>query len=224
MKGATQRHRRFSGVTVPRWYPGRDSTFHAPLAGIFYSTKVRDRLDWWRNNKASSSVIQALQAGVKLEFTAGPPSPLRTSTLLVNDQDVAFMLEDLAKGDHSGSYQPLISGAADYLACACVHTQPVGKRLTILNFLHVNAACRKYSCRYEGIKDLPALLRPGDWMMSLDLSAAFWHVPLHVKAVKYLSFHFALPLSFVDEAGVRHPTPIPPGAYAVDDYIVIERT
>ena len=119
------------------------------------------------------------------------------------------MLEDLAKGDCLGAYQPLISGAADYLARARVHSQPGGKRL---NFRRVNAACRKYSCRYEGIKDLPALLRPSDWMLSLDLSAAFWHVPLHVQAAKCLSFHFTLPRSFVDEEGVRHPTPVPPGA------------
>ena len=224
MKGALQRRRRSSGVPVPRWYPGRGSAFHAPPAGVFYSTKVRARLDWWRQNNASSSVIRALQAGVKLDFTAGPPRPLRTAPLLVKDQDVAFMLEDLAKGDRLGAYQPLISGAADYLARARVHAQPGGKRRTILNFRHVNAACRKYSCRYEGIKDLPALLRPGDWMLSLDLSAAFWHVPLHVQAAKYLSFHFALPQSFVDEAGVRHATPIPPGAYVVDDYIVVERS
>ena len=71
-----------------------------------------------------------------------------------------------------GAYQPLLSGAADFLARARVHTQPSGNRRTILNFWHVNAACRKHSCRYE---DLPTLLRPGDRILSLDLSAAFWH-------------------------------------------------
>ena len=61
-------------------------------------------------------------------------------------------------------------------------------------------------------------------MLSLDLSAAFWHVPLHNQAAKYLSFHFALPLSFTDAEGVQRPTPMPPGAYRVDDYIVVERS
>ena len=48
--------------------------------------------------------------------------------------------------------------------------------------------------------------------------------PLHKQASKYLSFHFALPLSFTDAAGVQRPTPLQPGAYRVDDYIVVERS
>ena len=47
-------------------------------------------------------------------------------------------------------------------------------------------------------------------MLSLDLSDAFWHVPLHVQAAKNLSFHFDLPLYFTDAAGARHQTPLPP--------------
>ena len=39
------------------------------------------------------------------------------------------MLEDLAKGDCLGDYQPLISGATYLLARARVHAQPGGKRL-----------------------------------------------------------------------------------------------
>ena len=119
MKGALQRRRRSSGVPVPRWYPGRGSAFHAPPAGVFYSTKVRARLDWWRHNNASSSVIRALQVGVKLEFTAGPPRPLRTSPILVQDQDVAFMLEDLAKGDRLEL--PVDTGRRGYMICVPIN-------------------------------------------------------------------------------------------------------
>ena len=185
-------------------------------------------MSWWRAPRtgASAAVIRALAAGVKLEFiNETPPPPLRTSPLLVDDKDVAFCLEDLAKGDTLGAYQPLVAGAEDYLSRTRVHTQPNGKRRVVHNYRRINDACVKYACRYEGVKDLNRLLRPGDWLLSLDLSAAFWHVPLHRQAARFLSFHFALPLEYIDDRGVRRPTPLPPGAYIVDDqYIVVERS
>jgi hypothetical protein len=212
------------GATLPRWYPGRGSAIWAPPVRIFYSSRVRASLGWWRDNDASAAILRCLSAGVKLTFTSAPPSPLRTSPLLIEPKDVEFALEDLAKGDRLGAYQPLVSGGSDYLARSRVHTQPGGKRRIILNFRHVNAACKKQSCRYEGIRDLSTLLRPGDWLLSLDLSAAFWHVPLHASAAKYLSFHFALPRFYIDTDGTRRSTPAPSGSYIVDDYIVVERS
>ena len=216
--------RRVMGTPIPRWFPGRGTALWAPQVKIFYSSKVRANLGWWRDHDASAKILQCLGAGVKLNFTSAPPSPLRTSPLLVEPQDVEFVLEDLDKGDRLGAYQPLVSGGADYLARSRVHTQPNGKRRIILNFRHVNAACQKQTCRYEGVKDLHTLLRPGDWLLSLDLSAAFWHVPLHLSAARYLSFHFAVPRSYVHPDGSRRPIPPPPGSYIVDDYHVIERS
>ena len=209
---------------VARWFPGRGSATWAPDVRIFYSTKVRASIGWWRDHAASRSVINVLSAGVKIDFAGKPPSPLRFSPLLVADCDTEFALEDLAKGDSLGAYQPLVPGGADYLSRTRVHTQPNGKRRVVHNYRAINAAVKKQSCRYEGVKDLPSLLRPGDWLLSLDLSAAFWHVPLHRQAARYLSFHFALPRCYTNASGVRCPTPQPPGSYLVDNYIVVERS
>ena len=213
---------------VPRWYPGRGSTTWAPDVRIFYSSKIRASMAWWRapTTGASATVIQALAAGVKLTFiNDAPPPPFQTSPLLVDIKDVAFCLEDLTKGDSLGAYQPLVAGGKDYLSRTRVHTQPNGKRRVVHNYRRINDACVKQTCRYESIKDLNQLLRPDDWLLSLDLSAAFWHVPLHRQAARYLSFHFALPLEYIDLAGVRQRTPIPRGAYVVEGrYIVVERS
>jgi hypothetical protein len=137
-----------------------------------------------------------------------------------------FVLEDLGKGDSLGAYQPLVPGGSDYLSRTRVHTQPNGKRRVVHNYRRINDACVKSSCRYEGVKDLHRLLRPRDWLLSLDLSAAFWHIPLHKQAARYLSFHFALPLCYTDAAGQCHRVTPPTGAYVVEgeDYMVVERS
>ena len=91
----------------------------------------------------------------------------------------------------------------------------------VLNFRAINAACRKLSCRFEQLRDLPTVLRRGDWMLSMDIAAAFWHVPIAPESQQYLSWHLALPPTIAD---------LPPGAYWVYDengcrkYAVIERS
>ena len=210
---------------VARWYPGRGTATWAPPVRLFYSSKVRASIGWWKDNAASKSVLRILSAGVKLDFVAGkPPPPLRFAPLLVAEIDTEFALDDLAKGDSLGAYQPLVPGGADYLSRTRVHTQPNGKRRVVHNYRVINAACTRKTCRYESVKDLPSLLRPNDWLLSLDLSAAFWHVPLHRQSARYLSFHFALPLAYTDSLGQRHETPRVPGSYIVDDYMVVERS
>ena len=66
-------------------------------------------------------------------------------------------------------------------------------------------------------------------MLSLDISGAFWHVPLHKDTAHYLSFHFALPEFVRRPGGLLEPVPLQPGGYWVtaDDgsrYQVIERS
>ena len=39
--------------------------------------------------------------------------------------------------------------------------------------LDLNDCTVKKPCTYEQVKDLPSVLRPDDWMISLDAEAAF---------------------------------------------------
>ncbi len=46
---------------------------------------------------------------------------------------------------------------------------------------------------------LKSVVRPQDWMLSLDVESAFFHVPIHPKHRKFFSSHLTLPL-FVKNA------------------------
>ncbi|CAH1242611.1 Hypp6890 [Branchiostoma lanceolatum] len=42
----------------------------------------------------------------------------------------------------------------------------------------------------EGLQDLKSLIRPGDWMTSLDIQDAYFHIPIHPSFRKLLRFQF----------------------------------
>ena len=44
------------------------------------------------------------------------------------------------------------------------------------------------SCCYKGLKVLWHLLQHNDWMLSLDLQDAYWHIPVVQNHSKYLTF------------------------------------
>ena len=225
-----QARRRTGSHPVPRWYPGRGTSFVAPPAGVFYSSRLRANIAWWREARAPRGILQTLAAGVKLDFHT-TPKPFKLSPLLVAEHDVPFALADLEKGDRLGAYGPLLPGGEDFLCRSRVDTRPgSGKQRTVLNFRRINEYVKKSTCRYENIKDLPKIMQPGDYLLSLDCAGAFWHVPLHDSTAHFLSFHFALPEFMRDPSGELRRVPLQLGGYWVEAsstlgrYQVVERT
>jgi len=55
------------------------------------------------------------------------------------------------------------------LSRTLVDTRPGNaKQRVVHNYRRINDYAKKRTCRYENVKDLPQLLRPGDYMLSFD--------------------------------------------------------
>ena len=76
----------------------------------------------------------------------------------------------------------------------------------------LNEVTTKRPCRYELLRDLPSVLRPNDWMLSVDAEAAFWSVPIHRTSRKFMSSHYALP-AFYHVHGQPIFVPLQAGGY-----------
>jgi hypothetical protein len=57
-----------------------------------------------------------------------------------------------------------------------------------------NEATVKRQTSYEDLRILKSVVKPEDFMLSLDVESAFFHVPIHPKHHKFFSSHLALPL------------------------------
>ena len=73
-KAGQARGRRISAARVERWFPGRGSAFIAPPARVFYATKLRASLHWWKREKAPARILESIRKGVKLDFVSEPPT------------------------------------------------------------------------------------------------------------------------------------------------------
>ena len=200
---------------VLRWYPGRGRLMASPTSpGMFYTTKVRASIAWWLQPAQHTplKVLQYLQHGVKIEFDR-PMKPLNLAPRLITEPcDIAFALKDLAKGRASGAYVDLAAGGASFLSRSRVHTVASGKQRMVHALCGLNEVTTKRPCRYELLRDLPSVLRPNDWMLSVDAEAAFWSVPIHRTSRKFMSSHYALP-AFYHVHGQPIFVPLQAGGY-----------
>ena len=196
------------------FFPGRGHRLCAPLARVFYSSKVRAAAGFWSHMGAGHQVLHWIRHGVKLEFHSGPPAPYARPPRLVEPQDIDFTLEKIAEGYHTGAHGliPLDShgnSQARWLAAAHVVTSAAKQRL-VVDYGTLNDACRSATCKYESMLDLMQVLTPQSWLLSCDISAAYHHCRMAPAHRKYTGFHLALPVLHKGCA-----LPLQPGGYFV---------
>ena len=151
----------------------------------FYASAVSARLSWWRRAGADKSILRQIREGVKVDF-ACKPKPFVRHPIKVDPGDELWVREELAKQEALGAFGPAVP--SQFLSPAFVVHQ-AGKRRLVLDLRVLNEQTTSRTCRYETASELPALLRPGMWLLSSDVSAAFHHLRLHPQHVKYFNFH-----------------------------------
>ena len=117
-----------------------------------------------------------------------PPHPSK----FIDPSDIHFALQDLQDGRKIGAYTDLASGGQQYLSRSRVSTPLHGKRRLVHVLCPLNNVTVKQPTRYETLKSLPDILQPNDFMVSLDIESAFFHVAIAELHRKYFSRHFAV--------------------------------
>ena len=74
----------------------------------------------------------------------------------------------------------------------------------------LNETTVKRQTAFEDLHMLKSVVRPQDYMLSLDVESVFFHIPIHPKHRKFFSSHLALPL-FVNNKFIE----LQPGGYFV---------
>ena len=184
------------------------------VPGLFYSSKLQASLAWWKipQNFTSNKVLRWIEHGVKIEFKKGLPfAPKPSAPKFVDPQDVEFVIQELLKGRKIGAYQDLAPGGEQFLSRSRVHTPPgKGKQRIVHALCSLNEATVKRQTTYEDLRMLTSVVRTQDFMLSLDVESAYFHVPIHPSHRKFFASHLALPL-FVKNKFIE----LQPGGYFV---------
>jgi hypothetical protein len=122
-----------------------------------------------------------------------PPRPPR----FIDPSDTLFAIQALQEGRKIGAYTDLATGGQQYLSRSRVSTPLHGKKRLVHALCPLNNATVKQRTRYETLKCLPNILKPNDFMVSLDVESAFFHVAIADSHRKFFSSHFTMAMCAV---------------------------
>jgi hypothetical protein len=144
-------------------------------------TKMQVSIGWWKSPQhfAPKKVLRWVEYGVKVEFKKGLDfAPKPSAPKFVDQQDVDFEIKDLNKGRRIGAYQDLVPGGEQFLSRSRVHTPPDKVNQRIVHVLwNLNEVTVNRQTTYEDLHILKSVVRPQDFMLSLDVESVFFHVP-----------------------------------------------
>ncbi len=169
------------------------------VPGLFYATKLQTSIDWWKSPQhfASKKLLRWVEHGVKVEFkkglqdlcaeTFGAEICRPTSRRLCDQRSSQGQTHRSIPGPCSrrGTVPLQIKGS---------HSSGQGQAAHRACPLQPHEATVKSQTTYEDLRMLKSVVRPEDFMLSLDVESAFFHVPIHPKHRKFFSSHLALPL------------------------------
>ena len=58
----------------------------------------------------------------------------------------------------------------------------------VVDLRHLNSFCPAWTTRFETLKDVSRIARPGDWMLSFDLEDGYHAVGIHPESQSYMTF------------------------------------
>uniref|UniRef100_A0A7S0Z4Q6 Reverse transcriptase domain-containing protein n=1 Tax=Hemiselmis tepida TaxID=464990 RepID=A0A7S0Z4Q6_9CRYP len=178
-----RRHRAPSPPGTKCWRRPSGTVLQAPPE-VFMRMRLAHNIQWWRDAGACRRVLRNISHGVKLEFQRRP-QPFAPRNIPVPDKWRDWVHAELDRATALGTYET--ATCFDFIAPAFIIEQRNKLRL-VIDFTSINACCVDLSCRYEGLRDIKHIMQPNDWMLSLDLTDAYWHVPIASEHRKYLTF------------------------------------
>lgn len=148
----------------------------------------------WEAKGAEPWVINVLREGYTIPFSESPP--LKSSPVDFNvssrDSEKLVVLEEevtslLQKGAIEAVLEP--SSPGFYNRLFLVPKSSGGWR-PVLDVSALNKFVLQTPFKMETTQSVINSLKEGDWMVSLDLQDAYFHVPIHPRSRKFLRFVF----------------------------------
>ena len=147
--------------------------------------------DFWKNQGCNPTTLLILQLGYILPFLSKPPlcrEPSVISGYSDTDKDtaLAMVIQDLAEKHAIVSINNQHS--LGYYSRLFLVPKPGNRWRPIIDLSHLNKFLIVHTFRMETPESIRASLGQGEWVTSVDLQDAYFHIPIHPQSQKYLRF------------------------------------
>ena len=157
----------------------------APIAG-----RISKCISNWKIVSTGQWILNVVKHGYKLQFSGAlPPTPHRVSNLPTDGPAAAILDFEVEQMLAKSAIQQVQSSDDELISCFFARPKKTpGKWRPIVSLKFLNKFLRYIKFRMTTIKDVRLWLRKGYYLASIDLTDAYFSVPIHESAWKYVRF------------------------------------
>ena len=161
------------------------SATFAPIAG-----RISRCISNWNVVSTGAWILNVVREGYRLQFSGTlPPTPHRVPNLPTDEKAAAILDFEVEQMLAKSAIQPVQSSDDELISCFFARPKKTpGKWRPIVSLKFLNKFLRYIKFKMTTIKDVRLWLRKGYYMASIDLTDAYFSVPIHESAWKYVRF------------------------------------
>ena len=153
----------------------------------FWETWDRRSVDPW--------VVQVLREGYRIPFLDHKwppltPIPREYPSYLGSQEKFGVLQQEVRDMLVKEAIEPIYPGDPAFYNRLFLVPKPGGKWRPVLDVSRLNKFVVKTRFSMETPQTVQDSLRRGDWMISLDMKDAYFHIPIHPQSRKFLRFVF----------------------------------
>ncbi|KAI8503707.1 hypothetical protein Bbelb_186780 [Branchiostoma belcheri] len=144
----------------------------------------------WQQVTTDPWILQCVQ-GYKLEFATTPPIQGRLPLSRPRDDAQAAVIdEEVRTLLTKGAVTEVPYHHTQFVSTLFTVPKKTGGLRPVINLKPLNKFLHKQRFKMESLRLIKHKVRPGDYMAKLDLTDAYFTIPVHKDDRKYLTFHW----------------------------------
>ena len=161
------------------------------LAGNSRAGNISRYLENWQKITSNNFILRIIKEGYKIQFDKNPEFPNSVISNPVSETKKLALEGEIARHLKSGAISKIQSKNDQLLSRVFTVPKPNGKVRMIIDLSMLNTQINHVHFKMEGLNSVKSIIHPSDFMSSIDLSDAFFSIPIHQESRKYLCFEFS---------------------------------
>jgi len=149
--------------------------------------KVRFFLDSWKKLTSDNWVLQAV-SGYSIVLNEKPFQKLVPKEIQFNNEQYEIVDKEVKTLLEIGAVVPSEHEPDEFISTLFIVPKPNGKYRPVINLKFLNEYVQYNHFKQETFNVVLDLLEKGDFMTSVDMEQAYFHIPIHPDSQKYLKF------------------------------------
>ena len=161
----------------------------APQTANSSSGRLARYVSAWRQITQNNFILRIVREGYKFQF-ASPPPAYKIVSNPSSEVKVEALSSEISRHLLSGAIKEVEFSEDQTVSRVFTVPKSSGGNRQVIDLKLVNKSIQDTHFKMEDRNFIKGLINQGDFMASIDLSDAFFSIPIHTESQKYTAFEF----------------------------------